>query len=173
VSSLNVCICACLHHSDRYDMNKLRIHSNPNLDCLTCCKTLYSNTIRIQMIKRKGFATTGILWRTNVVWKCFLWSYSLATSFLEHVKASSLSGFPNFSISFEKERIRYNRYTLKDQCHQTFCKILYIHVRVNRHAKNHVFVSSKILHVVSDLLQVGGFLLVLPFHPPMKLNASI
>jgi hypothetical protein len=36
---------------------------------------------------------------------------------------------------------------LKDQCHQTFCKILYIHVRVNRHAKNHVFVSSKILHV--------------------------
>ena len=34
---------------------------NPNLDCLACCKTPYSTTIRIQMTTRKGFATTGIL----------------------------------------------------------------------------------------------------------------
>ena len=29
------------------------------------------------------------------------------------------------------KRIRYNRYTLKDRCQQTFCKILYVHVREN------------------------------------------
>ena len=37
-----------------------------NLDCLTCCKTPYSTTIRIQMAKRKWFATTSILWRTDI-----------------------------------------------------------------------------------------------------------
>jgi hypothetical protein len=36
---------------------------------------------------------------------------------------------------------------LKDRCQQTFCKILYVHVRENRHAKNHVLASRKNLHV--------------------------
>jgi hypothetical protein len=40
--------------------------ADPNLDCLACCKTPYSTTIRIQTTKRTGFATTGILWRTGV-----------------------------------------------------------------------------------------------------------
>jgi hypothetical protein len=46
----------------------------------------------------------------------------------------------------KKERIRYNRYTLKNLCQQTFCKILYVHVRENSHANNHVFASRKTLH---------------------------
>jgi hypothetical protein len=45
---------------------KEHIPSDPNLDCLTCGKTPYSITIIIQMAKRKGFATTGILWRTVI-----------------------------------------------------------------------------------------------------------
>jgi hypothetical protein len=38
----------------------VKCSTDPNLDCLTCCKTPYSITIRIRMAKRKGLATNGI-----------------------------------------------------------------------------------------------------------------
>ena len=100
--------------------------------------------------QRKTIKRLIMIW-TNDVWTLLqvemhvLSDYPLWSSTERAYSFRPKSGLPHmwqnsifhhhYNTDGKKERIRYNRYTLKDRYQQTFCKILYVHVRANRHAK--------------------------------------